>query len=241
MTSILTTQAKILAFIDISQFTDDLRLVIFDYMYARRVTYIAYDGGSYCLRLGPCIENGHCFLQINTHTENFDRVLSTFGTYCEQKAIYEYDIIRNDIISNISFDWMTCLFTKKDIEKHEIIYNLYAFCQDNQSTIMFQVEQNTVFGIMLKHYYVTECVTVFDEMSKCVTTEYYWQSGQGARHYTHIKETLEHMIAFYKNALKNGSKLNEHEVTPLYYIQPQFIKEIFNERVHMIRIHAGTH
>lgn len=244
MTDILATQAKILSFIDISQFTDDLRLVIFDYMYPRRVNYITQDEKSYCYRLGPHLQDNQLFLEIIAYTKNFSRVLSTFGTYCEQKAIHEYESLRKDISNNISFnisfDWETCFFTRRVFGNNMVFHHLYAFCLDNQSTIMFQIDAQPQigFGTRFIHYSLRNSTTVWDEIKNCVKTEYYWSSGRGSRQYGSIADAMSDTIAFHKNALKNGSELNERDVASLYYLQPQFIVELLTEKEHSMCTYA---
>jgi hypothetical protein len=141
VSTIESTQTRILSLIDIPQFSDDLRLVILDYMHPRYTVRVTLGGLLYWIRLGPSLKDNQLFLEIVAYNFGFSFILSTFGTYCQEKAINEYNYLINNISKISPFNWNQVFMTVYQQYDHLISYSLYAFCPDDQSTILFQIQQ----------------------------------------------------------------------------------------------------
>lgn len=156
-----SSQKEILAFIDIPKFSNDLRLLILDYMYIRAVTKLKDDLGHYYLHLNTGLIDNKLCLQITVSNDTLNYVISTFGTYCEEKAIREYDCLKM-CISNISITHWGQVFIDESSSfwpksaryyrysscptgsdrSDTVIYRRYAFCPADGSTTMIQLRVN---------------------------------------------------------------------------------------------------
>lgn len=237
--SIALNQAQILSLIDIPKFSDDLRLLILEYMHARRVTKFIWHDKIYWLRLTPYLEDNKLSLQIVAHNDKTNILLSTFGTYCDEKAIHEYNTLRDDMPSPIPLEsWDRALFrcVPKDdgiIHSRYVFYIRYVFCPDDGCTIMFLLKIRPARNIEFSTYHTNTNITVIDDVKKCHETTHRWISGTHRCEYYSKIQAVEEFLQFHNLALSYGKNwyinrtLNESR-------RHEIITETFNGNEHKL-------
>lgn len=247
-------ESQILDFIDIPRFSNDLRSVVLRYMYHRHITMINTTGTFLCLDVH--LENKELSLRITINDNKFSRVLSSFGTYCDEKAINEYNKIKKHILNNTSsvVNWKTdrVLFTDyvefngneyvfhsiDDIERSSATFHcLYAFCPDVKSTVWVQIHhiKGLDNAIELSYHY-TDSTSVF-ETTQGPGIRYEWKSNNSTCNwaYRDIEETIVQMLTFYQLILLHGSKWHEHHSVEMGALYPAVMYETFCNNKHTLR------
>lgn len=209
----MSSETKILQFIDIPKFSNDLRLVILDYMYFRDVTKISNNNIPYWLRLGLHLEDDHLFFRITCHHPGFNRVLSSFGIYCEEKAIVEYNNLKNNICEKICFHWEN-IFTSCDDSDYQ---RLYTYCFTNQSTIVIEAQEKTIRymgGRQAKLYDLRLCTiadAVFTQRDgDFLKTSYRWNYREGYIQHNSLESVRRNMRLYQQNAILHGVEWAEN-------------------------------
>jgi hypothetical protein len=240
---ILSIQKAILQYIDISTFSDDLRLLILDYMHPRIISLLTCEGMNYSFRLSPYLENKQLSLCIIIccHHLGISRIISSFGIYCEEKAIHEYNTF-NTKITRISpheiFLKPIDFVAEGDFPDGSLLYkSLYAFCKDDKSTVMFQVQKRKYLTTYkLKYYTTTDNITMFDAVNNCYGVRYHWKAGSGSYEYYRFEDAIEKMVEFYQLVMTWGSKWHERADEPKFWPPPEIVHETFCTDKHTITI-----
>lgn len=205
-TFVASSQSKLLQLINIPKFSDDVRLVILDYLHYRRVVPISINDKPYWLRLGPVMEDNKLFLQITAYDDNISHVLSSFGTYCEKKAIKEFDILQASISKqNSPLDWDRVFINERiELSFSEICQSCcrFTYCPHDQSTIMIEMldyGDNFVISIFFTN---EKNIESFDKHNM---EKYYWNTNYNKFKYTDIEEAQTNFIIQYRLANIYGS------------------------------------
>lgn len=168
----MSSRAKLISFIDIPAFSDDVRGFVMDFLYFRDVTKLILMDKEHYLSLGIDLEKGKLCFKITVYNNDFNYTLSSFGTDCESVAIKEYQVFKNYLSSTtfitklidtsdgkkVVIDWNQVYLTHH-IRVASCIYRRYAFCPVDESTsridhevIQFPSEVRAL-GIFRIHFY----------------------------------------------------------------------------------------
>lgn len=231
--SIAINQTQILAYIDIPILSNDLRLIILDYMHSRYISKIDINHQTYWLRLGLHLENkpnasptdldkNTLSFQIVLYNDMCNKMLSSFGTYCEEKAVYEYNSLKNNMPSDLDH-----VVFGGSIPPDEILFwCLYAFCPEDESTTMFRIRKHRHDDHFLLRAYV------FGGTADGLKggTEYLWKSWPHIKKHYDLKEATSHLICSHKLALSYGYKWKSNLDEYMNY--SEIIRELFDGEKH---------
>lgn len=216
-----SSQTKILSFINISCFSDDLRLIILDYIYFRCVTKIP-DFPEYYFRLNIVLENDKPQMQITVSNNTCCYVVSSFGLYCQEKAFIEYNRLINDI-SSIDFDQ---IFINVNKEVDHNIYCRYAYCPTDGSTIMIRMKFERGDS-ELRLYFMDTHKTI--RIGDCLQTSITWKSHvEIIPYYVGQSEKLKKKIVPYQLlASQHGKQWKNYATTQMYKSREEILSESF--------------
>lgn len=221
---------KILSLIDIPKFSDDIRFMILDYIYPRRVTKLNLDGIVYLVRLGPVLERDKIYLQITAYYNDAEHVLSSFDTYCDKKAMNEYKTLLRNISYIAPFNWEPAFMTSLQPNSDFAFYSVYVFCLDDESTVMFQITQKSRVlkgEHMYQLYFYRLEKDEKDLFADPSTTIHHWTSRPYVRRHFNFDVIKKDLIDCYQLALKYGSNWNEHYKKSLIPSFEFIIRETF--------------
>lgn len=220
-----TLQKQILESIDIPQFSSDLRLVILDFLYVREITPLICRDISYYLRIGPTLIDDQIFYQISVYNDTFYRDVSSFGLYCEEKAMQQYNslkkIIHSDMTQN---DLNTVMFADKGEDTN--IYFLFAFCPYDESTVMIHVTKARPSYCALRIYVTTKEDVKRTLITNCLRANQYWKSV--VSHVTFgLEEDLRKLIFSYQEeALIHGKNWPKYIDRGMRYVPEDTLYDV---------------
>jgi hypothetical protein len=220
-----TIQTKIINLLDIPQFSNDLRLVILDYMHPRRVKKLEVNNKTHWLRLGPHLENNKLSLQIIIYDDSVTHRLSSFGLYCDQKAIHEFNnvsLTSPDKQTEIDLDKI--LFSGSMTHQTTQYHCRYVVCPISQSTIMFLIKHYVGWsGVELREYYIE-------------SDKYEWKSWHFEKDYSDFEHARTRLLFLYQLALTYGKDWYKHYYEPRTLCHPEIIEESFEGNTHSVRM-----
>lgn len=217
MSSSLT---KILHLIDIPNFSDDVRLVVLDYLHFRETSDVINNNISYRLRLSLGLQEDNLCFQITLYNSTFNRIVSSFGIYCEEKAREEYGKLKENISSQAVFSCEdsaiseTCGFST--------CHRLYVFCPKDNSTIMisgFTECDSRWHGIRL--YGTNKNAIVSDIIGKYYMTNIIWdlRIGQHYRQEDTFDDTLGKMKFLQDLASQHGMTWDDYKIDRIRHFE----------------------
>lgn len=226
--SIASIQTQILELIHIPSFSDDVRLIILDYVHFRNVTKFKEGGVYYYFRLGVSLEDDKLCLQISIYKNNFYRMISSFGIQCEEKAIQEYNTLLCSIPNFQSiYDNKVFICAADD---DYVYYRRYAFCPSDESTIMIRLHAHrrelSVVNVTL--YFMETIETQHYGCS--IHTNIVWTAyGRHNRYYFENMEHLQpHMLVYQQLAIKHGKKLVNYNYRVSSVIEKKFLDSVWS-------------
>lgn len=185
----MSSQLVILEIIDIPSFSNDVRLIILDYMYFREVTQITHNKILYYLRLGLGLQENELCFQITVYNEVSSNILSSFGVHCEEKAIQEYNTLKYNInnIPGLEWDSHQLFEWSEDVRINncketragsDIYYHFYKFRAKEQCTVMIELSEiKDRSCYILKIYYIGTNDIYSTRIGDRIKTNYDWTGG----------------------------------------------------------------
>lgn len=204
--SIATNQTQILSLINIPIFSDDLRLMISDYVYFRDGTQITQKGETCWIRLGPHLVDDKICLQILFYTKTESHVVASFGVYCVKEAISYYnDYVKTIKITKLlkSLNWLDVI----NRMMKEQYYIFYAFCPTDLSTIRISVPTENYQDISRVEFISSTETSTYEDSTMWLTIY-----STDCEH-KNAKNIIEYLDIYYKMASRHGMQSNEYATT----------------------------
>lgn len=218
------SQTRILSFINIHCFSDDIRLLILDYLYFRGITKLSNEYANYYLRLGVGLESDKLCMQMTVYDHTSSYVLSSFGINLEGKAIKEYNFLKEYIPTLRLMNWDQ-VFMNSIGKIPGFHHRRYAFCPKDESTIMIQLKIIAGYFIEIHLYSIHKIET--KRIAKCIRTHITWKS-EFVHHSPFSEKSEEHkkqIINYQKLVSEHGNNWKNYDKSMLMQSAGEYFSE----------------
>lgn len=197
---------RILSHFDIPKFSDDLRLIILDYMYYRHTHKMTRNESNCWFRVGPHLINDQLCLQIMFYTDTESHIVSSFGLYCENLAIVYYNNISRifHLSDTNPLDWHN-LISQVMARSYYVFYAVYAFCHNDQSTIKITMVVEKTIKISRVNF---DSITNGDaHIERIYTSRYSFENIEDIKECIEIYHNMASILGLQKNEYSSAEHL----------------------------------